>query len=319
MRRPRAVEARVSPIRQLRDLIECVIVPAAIALLPFRWGLACARACARLPLYGEFVVGFAEGAARLGFAPDVAALRRRRRLYVLLDHVDLYWTRWRSDRFVERSLRVVGDWPDDGRPFAVVFFHWGNGLCGIHHLRIRGFRASLIGRPVDESLHPGRPILRWYGRERYNASARSGGAPVIFWGGAKAKILEALRTPRRTVLGAIDVPPAETHSLTPVTLLGIPTQFTHGLVKLAREEGFRLVPMHLGLDADARARVLTIDAPIDPSAQPLEATMQQLADTASARITADPGAWWLWAWIGKFFPDEVLDAAPSLRSKGPVV
>jgi lauroyl/myristoyl acyltransferase len=49
--------------------------------------------------------------------------------------------------------------------------------------------------------------------------------------------------------------------------------------------------------------VLRIDPPIDPAAAPLEDTMQRLADLASERITADPAAWWLWAWVGKFFPD----------------
>jgi len=301
---PAEPRAALSWSTHVRDAIECVLVPATIALLPFRVGLAAARAVARIPsLYRQYTAGFAEGAARLGFAPDPAALLRRRRLYVLLDHVDLYWSRWHSDRWITRHLAVQGDWPDDGRPFVVVFFHWGNGLCGIRHLAIRGFRASLIGRPVAEEQLKRFPIALWYARSRYAASARNGRAEVIYWGGAKARITQALAEPRRTVLGAIDVPPTETHSLTPVTLLGRPTQFTHGLVGLAREQGWRLVPMHLGLDAHARGRVLRIDPPIDPSAAPLEDTMQRLADLAGERIVADPAAWWMWAWVGKFFPD----------------
>jgi hypothetical protein len=289
---------------QVRDAIECVLVPATIAALPFRAGLALARLASRLPfLYREYTTGYAEGAARLGHAPDPAALLRRRRLYVLLDHVDLYWTRWHGDAWILRHLEVRGDWPRDGKPFVVVFFHWGNGLCGIRHLAISGFRASLIGRPVAEEQLAARPIARWYARGRYAASARNGRAEVIYWGGAKAKIAAALAEPDRTVLGAVDVPPSETHSLTPVTLLGRPTQFTHGLVRLAREQGWRLVPMHLGLDARARRRQLTIDAAIEPAEQSLEATMQQLADRASERIAADPAAWWMWAWVAKYFPE----------------
>ncbi len=300
---------------QLRDAIECVLVPATVALLPFRAGLALARALARIPsLYRRHAEGFAEGAARLGFAPDPQALLRRRRLYVLLDHVDLFWTRWHGDRWIARHLRIEGDWPADGKPFVVVFFHWGNGLFGIRHLAIRGFRASLIGRPVAEEQLKPFPIALWYARARYAASAANGRAEVIYWGGAKARITEALRDPLRTVLGAIDVPPTETHSLTPVNLLGRPTQFTHGLVKLAREQGWRLVPMHLGLDPAARARVLRIDAPIDPAAAPLEHTMQRLADLVGERIAADPAAWWLWAWVGKFFPETEAESDDGPRA-----
>jgi hypothetical protein len=310
MRRPRAIDLRVSPIRQLRDLIECVIVPAAIALLPFRWGLACARACAWLPLYGEYVAGFAEGAARLGYAPDPAALRRRRRLYVLLDHVDLYWNRWRDDAWFLRHVRTHGQWPVGDRPFVAVFFHWGFGLSAIRHLGASGRHASLVGRPIDPASLSHRPWQLRYARARYAAAAAAGRAPVIFWGGAKAKIAEALAQPGHVVLGAVDVPPTETHSLTPVTLLGQPTRFTHGLVRLARERAVPLVVFSLGLDA--QGPILRIDPCIEPDAAALEDVMQQLADRLAERIKDDPGAWSLWAWLDAFFPREAVPPLPGL-------
>lgn len=287
----------------VRDALECVLVPATIALLPFRAGLAVARVVAGIPwLYRQYTAGFAEGAARFGFAPDPAALLRRRRLYVLLDHVDVYWTRWRADAWIERHLVVQGQWPADGKPFVVLFVHWGNGLFGIRHLASRGFRASFISRTIDDDALRPFPVARWYTRARIAAITRSGRAEMIYWGGAKARIVDALRDPRRTVIGAIDVPPTEIHSLSPVRLFGQPTQFTHGLVQLAREQGWRLVPMHLALDPAARTRVLRIDPPIDPAAEPLEHTMQRLADLTGERIAADPAAWWFWAWVAKFFP-----------------
>lgn len=298
--------------RQLRDLLECVLLPAALAVLPAPFALAAARALSRTGVYAEYVSGFVEGAARHGRAPDAVALARRRRFYVLIDHVDLYWSWWRSERFFRRLVEVRGRWPDDGRPFVVVFFHWGNGLLGIRDLGSRGFAAHLIGRPVDEVQLRHRPLQRWYVRARYAAAAACGRADVVYWGGAKARILAALQTPRRTVLGAVDVPPTEIHSLTPVRFLGHRSAFTHGLVKLAREHGARLVPMHLGFDAALRRRTLEIDAPIDPAAQPLEATMQQLADRIGAKIDADPGAWWLWAWVDQFFV-HTDPAAPLAR------
>ncbi len=285
----------------LRDLLECVLLPAAIALLPHRLGLAVARAVTRLPLYAEYVHGFAEGAARHGRAGDVPALRRRRRFYVLLDHVDLYWARWRGKRFIERHLEVCGAWPNDGRPFVVVFYHWGNGLLALRHLALCGYTAHLVLRPTDTAQLAHRPIQIWYDRARAATAAALGGAPVIFWGGAKGRVAAALENPWNAAVGMVDVPPTETHSLTPVMLLGKPTAFTHGLVRLARERGLHLVVMHLGFDATLRRRVLEIDAPIDAASVELPVLMQRLADRIDAKIGEDPAAWWLWAWVDQFF------------------
>lgn len=298
---------------QARDLLECVLLPATIALLPYRLGLAVARAASRLPLYRDYVQGFAEGAARHGKADDPDALRRRRRFYVLVEHVDLYWARWRGDRFVRGHIDVRGAWPDDGTPFIAVFYHWGNGLFAVRHLALAGYTAHLVLRPVDDVQLGHRPIQVWYGRARAAAAAAAGGAPIIFWGGAKARIAAALDTPWHAVLGMVDVPPSETHTLTPVTLLGKPTAFTHGLVQIARERGLRLVCMHLGFDAALRRRVLEIEAPIDPARVELPVLMQQLADRIDARIDQDPAAWWLWAWVDQFFVGQAPPASPPVE------
>ncbi len=286
---------------QARDLLECVLLPAAIALMPYRLGLALARAASRLPIYVDYVQGFAEGAARHGQAADPAALRRRRRFYVLLDHIDLYWTRWRGDRFVRDHIDVRGAWPDDGKPFVVVLYHWGNGLFALRHLALAGYTAHLVLRPTDEAQLGHRPLQIWYDRARAATAAALGGAPIIFWGGAKARIAAALDRPWHAVLGMVDVPPTETHSLTPVTLLGKPTAFTHGLVQIARARGLRLVSAHLGFDAALRQRTLEIDPPLDAAALDMAVLMQRLAERLDVKIREDPAAWWLWAWVDQFF------------------
>jgi hypothetical protein len=298
---------------QVRDAIECVLVPATIALLPFRAGLALARLASRLPfLYREYTAGFAEGAARLGYAPDPAALLRRRRLYVLLDHVDLYWNRWRDDTWLFRHLDVEGEWPRDGRPFVAVFFHWGYGLTAMRHLGSSGYSARLVGRPIAEDTLARRPWQLRYARARYAAAAQVGRGPVIFWGGARARIREALASPGSAVLGAVDVPPTETHSLTDVRLLGQPTRFTHGLVQLAMDMQVPIVVFSMGLSSDARRQVLRIDAPLDVSAASLETLMQALADRLTQRVVADPAAWSLWAWLGAFFGRQRATPVPPL-------
>lgn len=280
-----------------------MLIPATIARLPFRTGLAVARVLARLPgLYRGYTDGFAEGAARLGFARDRAALLRRRRLYVLMDHVDLYWNRLRDPAWVLGNIRVEGRWPQDTRPFVAIFFHWGYGLSAMRHLAASGHVARLVGRPIAEKQLAGRPWQLQYARRRYAAAAVAGRGPVIFWGGARARIREALRQPGTAVLGAVDVPPTETHSLTAVRLLGRATAFTHGLIDLAIEAGVPIVPFCMGLSADGRSQVLRIDSAIDTAAMDRERLLQHLADRLSALIIEDPAAWALWAWLEAFFP-----------------
>ena len=85
-------------------------------------------------------------APRASATRPTAALLRRRRLYVLLDHVDLYWNRWRDDAWLFRRLDVEGEWPCDGMPFVAVFFHWGYGLTAMLPLdpaaTVRGWSAG---------------------------------------------------------------------------------------------------------------------------------------------------------------------------------
>jgi lauroyl/myristoyl acyltransferase len=259
-----------------------------------------------LPLYNEYLKGVAAGAAHLGFVADARFLRRRRR-YVLLDHVDLYWSRHRSDDWHRRHLRLVGAWPTDRRSFVAVFYHYGHGMLAMRSLSLHGYRASLVGRPITPQLLATRPHQLAYARARYAQSERNGGAPVIFWGGAKARIVDALQSPGTAVLGAVDVPPTEIHSLTDVQLLDRPTRLTHGLVKLARELGAPLVVFSVALSDAGNAHQLTIDPPIEPNHGTLESTMQLLADRLTQRIRRDPAAWSLWAWQAAFFGGEVPD------------
>lgn len=300
----------------VRDAIECVLVPATIALLPFRAGLAVARVVARIPwLYRQYTAGFAEGAARLGVAPDPEALLRRRRLYVLLDHVDLYWNRFRDPAWVLRNVQIEGRWPAGEKPFVAVFYHWGYGLTAMRHLSATSHVARLVGRPIAEAQLAARPWQLRYARMRYAAAASAGAGPVIFWGGAKARIREALRTPATAVLGAVDVPPTETHSLTPVRLLGRQTSFTHGLVDLAIEAGVPVVTFRMGLSPDGRRQILRIDAPIDAGGIDRGQLMQRLAERLDALIAQDAAAWSLWAWLDAFFPpDRSHDPAPAAEA-----
>jgi hypothetical protein len=299
---------------QVRDAIECVLLPALAALLPWRLAFALLRAASYLPLHGDVVRPAGPRAQAFGLAPDVRAFERRLRLYYLLDHTDLYLARWFGDSWWRRHLKVEGAWPEDGKPFVAVFYHSGNGLFAMRHLAWHTGAANLVGRPLDEDEARRRPIRGWYGRARYAECARSGRAPVIFWGGSKAKIESVLEHGPGGVLGAVDVPPTEIHSLTEVTFLGRPTHFTHGLIRLAQAHRVPIAVFSLGLSPDARERVLRIEPAFRSDQMSLPALMQHLADRADAGLRADPAIWYLWPWVDAFFPAPPTAAPERVES-----
>jgi lauroyl/myristoyl acyltransferase len=182
----------------------------------------------------------------------------------------------------------------------------------MRHLGSSGYSARLVGRPIAEDALSGRPWQLRYARARYAAAAKAGRGPVIFWGGARARIREALASRGSAVLGAVDVPPTETHSLTDVNLLGQPTRFTHGLVQLAMEMQVPIVVFSMGLSADARRQLLRIDQPLDVGGQSIDALMQTLADRLTERVAGDPAAWSLWAWLGAFFGERPATPVPPV-------
>lgn len=300
------LESRVRLRRNLLDIVHGFAIPMIAFLLPWRTAFAVYRQLARLPLFSQRVAMMLDGVRRVRALPpgEARALARRHRLYLLLETGDVAVAGSRGPGWMQQHLRRIGAFPGtQAGAYVAIFFHYGTGLWGMRAMSAEGRPAHMILRPVAaESVH-GRPFLRRYGEWRTAVAERAGLAPVIFWGGARQKIRDALDR-GDAVLGMIDVPPTETHSLSEVNLLGHPTQLTHGLVEIAAAAEVPVVVFFAGLSDDGRERVLEVSEPIKVAGRPLPEVMQQLTDHLDRRLQRDPACWYLWGWLDAFFgPD----------------
>ncbi len=301
--------------RNLVDLLHGFALPLVALVLPWRLAFAVYRWLANFPLFSVRVAMFLEGVRRTRTLDAQAArhLAWRHRLYLLLETGDATLAQVRGPRWMSRYLKRTGDFPRGPDSYVAIFFHYGTGLWGIRAMAEHGRPARLVGRPIDREGLRNRPFMQRYGEWRYDVAARAGRGPIILWGGARKQIGAALAS-GQAVLGAVDVPPTETHSLSPVTLLGRPTHFTHGLVEIAAQANVPLVVFCVGLSEDARERVLEVSAPIVAAGRPLAEVMQELATHLDRHLARDPAGWYLWGWLDGFFAADawsVASAAPA--------
>ncbi len=288
--------------RNLVDLLHGFALPLVALVLPWRLAFAVYRWLANFPLFSVRVAMFLDGVRRTRTLDAEAArhLAWRHRLYFLLETGDAALAQVRGPRWMRRHLKRIGDFPHGPDSYVAIFFHYGTGMWGVRAMAEHGRPARLVGRPIDHEGLRNRPFMRRYGEWRYDVAARAGRGPIIFWGGARKQIAAALAT-GQAVLGAVDVPPTETHLLSPVTLLGRPTHFTHGLVEIAAQANVPLVVFCVGLSDDARERFLEVSDPIVAAGRPMAEVMQELATHLDRYLARDPAGWYLWGWLDAFF------------------
>jgi hypothetical protein len=273
------------PAREFVCLWEFWLLPIAVALLPYRAGLALARWCARtLPLYDE--------TARAGQAQFRAARPRgdaRRwlvdfRFAQLIDHADLFWALTRR----ERSLLSHLDAPPliGTGPLVVISMHYGQGLWLLPWLRAAGVPVRFLSLRFDAASFDSR-LSYLYARLRMRMVERLAGAPVIYTGGARGEIAATLRD-GGAVYGLIDVP-ADSAASANGTFLGAPVYWPPGLVDAAHAAGADVLLLTAHCAPDGRRHVL---------AERLATTdVAAIASTFGVRIDAAPGAWHFWQFL----------------------
>ena len=290
----------VRPARELVCLWEFWLLPLAVALLPYRVGIALARWCAStLPLYDE--------RARAGLAHYRAARPRgdaRRwltefRFTQLIDHADLFWALTRRERFL--LSRLDASPPAGAPPLMVISMHFGQGLWLLLWLRAGGAPARFLSLRFGASAFES-SMEYLYARLRMHVVERLAGVPAIYTGGARGEIGATLSR-RGAVYGLIDVPGGPVAAPNG-TLFGAPVFWPPGLVDAARAAGADVLLLTAHCDADGRRRVLAkrLAAASDVAA---------IVSTFGARIDAAPGAWHFWHFLPAYSaPTVQLQALP---------
>jgi hypothetical protein len=293
-----------------RDALEWLLLPTVSAVMPWRWSFRLYRRVAQSDrLFGAATRSVLAAAAAWRPLAEPTAWAAAYRLVQLIDRADLWLSRFRSDRWIDRHLEFEGDaWPD--RPFVGITFHYGAGLWAIRHLCRGGRRASFLSLRLERGFARGSLLQHAYARARLREVERAGRAPVIYTGGSFAEMRAALGR-GVCILGLIDIPPGRAHSGMPVQFLGDRAWFPTGLLRLARIENAAVAVFTLGCDRATGKRKLHIRClpahdPVPPEDD--EARLQIVARELEQAIDADPPAWHAWADLPLF------RQAPAVRA-----
>ncbi len=285
----------------LRAALEFLLLPMLVAALPWRLGARLARVFARLPwLYGDVVRGCVAQARAMGFVDDddARAFARHNRWLRLIDHADLWVSRWWGEHHRRHHLTREGAWPEGTGPVIAVTFHWGTGLWGIRDLRATGRRIACLSTRFTPA-HVGHVSVTFrYGWVRLGEVERIAGAPLIYAATAARPLLKTIHH-GDSVLALLDVPPDDVGGRHPVRLLDRDAILPSGLIKLARRTGVPVVFFACDVDPVSYRRRLRVSPAfvVDDQRQ----AMQRAADALDALIRECPAAWMFWPLAPAFF------------------
>ena len=276
-----------------RAAVELWLLPALVAALPYRLGIALARGLARtLPLYDDAArAGLAQWRTVAGSGNDDGQGRAwltDYRFAQLVDHADLFWALTRSRRFL---LRRVGAAPAalfPGRALLVLSFHFGQGLWLLHWLAAQGRPPRFVSIRLDRAQSPS-ALHFAYARLRMAAVGRVSGVAPIYTGGARREIAQTLAG-GGTVYGLVDVPvPDAQGAAGNATLLGKPVLLPPGLLEAAHGASAQALVLTARAGRDGRRIVET-----EPVGDVDEVTIGGLAALLERRLREAPAAWHFW-------------------------
>ncbi|HWT16691.1 MAG TPA: hypothetical protein VN581_12975 [Patescibacteria group bacterium] len=283
--------------RELRVLVERWLLPALIAALPWWIGFRIARRLAHRPwFFRERVEATLAIAQRYGVVDDPARFAFEQRLYHLVDHVDLFLLKWRSDRYLDRHFDIDGDWPAGDGALIALSFHWGAGFWALRSLRRGGRRFAGLSVRTDPDSFAGQALLHRYALLRNAEVIRTGAHDLVYIGDGPRPMLRALQA-GTCLLTSIDVPGVGGEM--PVRLLDRDAQLPSGMIKLAEKAQVPIVFFAVWLDPATGRRKLRIREPLHVTDR--EAAMHFAASHLDWMLRTVPAAWHFWAYADAFF------------------
>jgi phosphatidylinositol dimannoside acyltransferase len=285
---------------EFKALLELVLLPGLAALLPWRLCFLCFRALSRLPfLYRARCEGSLAVAQTLGFVDEPGRWLRRYRLVTLVDHADLYLSRFRSDSWRRRHLRCDGQWPGAGRAFLGCTFHWGAGMWALRDLARSGVRAHALVGAIAAGQFRDQTVVGRYSLARVAEVGRALGVPPVDVDRDLRKILAAIAG-NEALLAAVDVPPDQVATSLPVEFLGQQIRVPNGIFRLAARRRLPVVFYLTGLDFSTGERFLVVtDAVVSSDADQL---VRLAYETLEGWVRKQPECWHFWFVFDRFRP-----------------
>ncbi len=294
--------------RELRVLLERWLVPVLIALLPWAIGFRVARRFAHLPwFFRERVDAALAVATRHGVVDDPRRFAFEHRLYQIIDQVDLFLLKFRSDRFLDRHFDIEGEWPAGTNALITLSFHWGAGFWALRALRRSGRTFAGLSVRTDAAMFAGQRLLHRYAITRNAEVIKIGAHDLVYIGDGPRPMLRALAS-GTGLLTSIDVP--NVGGEVPVRVLDRAARLPTGMIKLAEKAKVPVVFFAVWLDPATGRRKLRIREPIMVNDR--EATMRFAAEHFDWMLRTAPAAWHFWAYADAFFisaqkNDDALD------------
>ena len=276
-------------VLELRALAELWLLPLAVAVLPYRAGIASARVLARtLPLYREAADAGAARWREVVTGGDEDAFRADFRFAQLVDHADLFWSLTRSRAFLRQRLAAPRFDVPCGRPLVVLSFHYGQGLWLMDALAAQGHPTRYVSIRLDRAEAPS-TLAYAYARLRIATVGRLAGVPPIFTGGARRAIGDALAA-GTGVYGLVDVPvPGGAAGEANAALLGHPVLLPAGLLESAAGRGASALVLTSRVTS-AGSRV--VEARSFDRVEDVD--IETLASALGDRLAAAPASWHFW-------------------------
>lgn len=284
--------------REFRDLIELVLIPGIAIFLPWLLCFRLFRLLSSAPfLYARQTALALEQAQKMGFVQDKQKWGTAFRLVQLVDHADLYLSRFRSDRWMDRHLVVSGDsWPDPLTPFLAISFHWGAGLWSLRDLSRHGFRTAFMFRKFSEGSAG--YVVTKYAHWRLGEVERAGRASPIVTG---PNVIERVRQTLQnevSVAVLLDAPDTNPDNCILVQLLGRNARLPGGIVRFAVEKQIPVFVFTLSLDQNTGRRHLVIKGPFPNQNE--QKLMDGLVSVFTEAVRQQPYAWHFWPYLESF-------------------
>jgi phosphatidylinositol dimannoside acyltransferase len=285
--------------RELRDLVELVLVPGLAAVLPWRWCYALFKLLSHWSwLYRDAARITFEQAHSRGFASDPEDWGRKWRQMSMVDHADFFLAATRSNRWLDHYVDVSGSWPEPGKAAIICAFHWGAGMWSLRHLGASGLHVHALVASLGGDPPPGERVRHTYFRYRNALVRRALGTQPLDVSASLRPVLEALRAGEQ-VGTSVDVPPHMTSASSSIPFLGGRARFPRGLFRIATAHDIPVSVYLTGISLEDGRRFIRVFPTIIESDS--DALMQKVFCRLEDAIREEPALWHFWGMAGHFF------------------
>jgi hypothetical protein len=283
---------------EAKALIELVLLPGLAAVLPWRLCFPLLRAASRLPfLYRQRCEDSLAQAQSLGFVDDPTRWLRHYRLVTLVDHADLYLSRFRGVGWLRRHLTRRGGWPEPGQAFIGCTFHWGAGMWALRDLAASGVRAHALVGSIPEGHFRGQTVVGRYSAQRVAEVGRALGTEPLDVARDRRRTLAAIDG-NEALLAAVDVPADQAAASRAIRFLGQAIRVPHGIFRLAARRRLPVVFYLTGLDLRTGKRFLHISEPLVSS--DVDQLVLAAYETLESWVRRQPEGWHFWFIFDRF-------------------